>query len=192
MNIGFDIDGVLTDFEKFVIDYGSKYLHKIPKNYDGLEISEVFDVDRSVENLFWKEMIYEYATSYKSRSNSDKLFHKLKADGHKVYIITNRCTNLSYCDISIKEMKNLVKNWLDNEGIIYDEIIFNKTKSKLLTCQKLDIEVMVEDQLDHITELSPYLKTICFKSNYNKNSNLKNLIYVNDMIELYKIISCLK
>ena len=42
MNIGFDIDGVLTDFEKFVATYGCKFLKTTIKN---IKISQINDDD---------------------------------------------------------------------------------------------------------------------------------------------------
>lgn len=192
MNIGFDIDGVLTDFEKFVIEYGQKYLNKKPENYNGLEIAEVFGVDKSLENSFWRDLIFEYSTSYNARPGTSETFQKLRNDGHKIFIITNRCTDLSYCNIDKETMKQYVQKWLDDENICYDEIVFNEFKSKLRSCQERHINIMIEDQLDHIEELSPHLKAICFKSSYNKNSNIPNLTYCESMSELYEIIRNLK
>ncbi len=47
MRIGIDIDGVLTDIEKFQIEYGSKYFYEKGiniVNYKGYEITELFGV----------------------------------------------------------------------------------------------------------------------------------------------------
>lgn len=41
MKIGIDIDGVLTDIERWQLDYGSKYFYKFGKSiedYKGYEI----------------------------------------------------------------------------------------------------------------------------------------------------------
>ena len=47
MRIGIDIDGVLTDFEKWQLDYGSKYFLKYNKNIvnpDGYDSDTVFNI----------------------------------------------------------------------------------------------------------------------------------------------------
>ena len=64
MRIGIDIDGVLTDFEKWQLDYGSKYFLKYNKNIvnpDGYDSDTVFNVTNEMDSEFWKEYLYEYA-----------------------------------------------------------------------------------------------------------------------------------
>ena len=54
MRIGIDIDGVLTDFEKWQLDYGSKYFLKYNKNIvnpDGYDSDTVFNVTNEMVNM---------------------------------------------------------------------------------------------------------------------------------------------
>lgn len=47
MRIGIDIDGVLTDIEKWQLDVGGKFFSKFNisvENKDGYEIAEIFNV----------------------------------------------------------------------------------------------------------------------------------------------------
>lgn len=61
MKIGIDIDGVLTDVEQWQLDYGSKYYYEKYgmriKNYKGYEASEIFDVDKKLDDEFWNEYL---------------------------------------------------------------------------------------------------------------------------------------
>ena len=64
MKIGIDIDGVLTDEKKYVIDYGTKFFlennihYKVRDNkFDG---KEIFDVTEDEYNLFLNNYIFEY------------------------------------------------------------------------------------------------------------------------------------
>ena len=52
VRIGIDIDGVLTDIEKWQLEVGSKYFEKYNKkivNNKGYEISEIFDVSEELD-----------------------------------------------------------------------------------------------------------------------------------------------
>ena len=192
MNIGLDIDGVLNDAESFVIEYGQRFLNKYPVNYAGDDIAEVFGVSQETEDAFWNQMIHTYATCYPARSGASTLTRQLRKEGHRIVIITNRCRNLSYCDIFVDEMKQYIKDWLNRWNIEYDEIVFNTVKSKLSACLEHHIDVMIEDSLKRIEPLLPYMPVICYKSAYNENSSLKGILYAENMDEVYHLIQKIK
>ena len=56
MNIGIDIDGVLTDIEQWQLDFGSKVVfEKYQKGIikpEGYDITEIFDVDKNLDDEF--------------------------------------------------------------------------------------------------------------------------------------------
>ena len=60
MNIGIDIDGVLTDIEQWQLDFGSKAVfekyYKGIVNPEGYDIKEIFDVDKNLDNEFWRNI----------------------------------------------------------------------------------------------------------------------------------------
>lgn len=53
MNIGMDIDGVLTDFEWFQKHYGQKYFKRDISNVEGYSISEKFHCSYKEEYKFY-------------------------------------------------------------------------------------------------------------------------------------------
>ena len=71
MRIGIDIDGVLTDMEKFLADYGSKYCieNNLPVNIKEIEYDEFKTFNWTEEQgiKFWNEYIIYYATKYPAR-----------------------------------------------------------------------------------------------------------------------------
>ena len=77
MRIGIDIDGVLTDIEKWQLDYASKfYYEKYNKeivNYKGYETIEIFNSDEKYDNEFWmkyfKEMDLKIPSWYNSKED---------------------------------------------------------------------------------------------------------------------------
>ena len=70
MRIGIDIDGVLTDVERFQLDYGSKFFAKYNKfviNPKGYEPYEEFGVNIELEDKFWDEYYFYYLQNYPMR-----------------------------------------------------------------------------------------------------------------------------
>lgn len=188
MKIGFDIDGVLTDFESFIIEKGRDYFKAEPKNLQGDDIAEVFGLPVAQETAFWRDMIVEYATNCPSRPDTATVFEKLKKDGHQIFIITNRCLDLSYCDVSVEKMKQYVKKWLTKEKLSYDEIIFNMESSKLKKCKECGLDVMIEDYDKHVNEISRYMPMVCFDAGYNRSCEGKNIFRCFNMMGLYDLI----
>lgn len=94
MNIGIDIDGVLTDVRKFTIEEGLKYCEENQKgklvNPDAYSSEDVFDWDEETDLDFWKKNIFKYAETNPVIDGAANNIKKLKADGHKLYIITAR------------------------------------------------------------------------------------------------------
>ena len=129
MRIGIDIDGVLTDIEQFVIDYISKYCveNKIKYNigdYD-YNYSKTFNITDEQEENFWNEYLEYYAVNEKARPFAAEVINKLREDGHEIYIITARWLTNRDDDIG-NRMKEIVKNWLHENKILYDKLIFSK------------------------------------------------------------------
>ena len=137
MRIGIDIDGVLTDFEKWQLDYGSKYFLKYNKNIvnpDGYDSDTVFNITNEMDSEFWKEYLYDYAVNEPARKFSGEVIDKLKEKEFEIYIITARF--LTDKDTPEGErMRNIVKNWLKQNNIHYDKIIF-APEDKLEICKE--------------------------------------------------------
>ena len=116
MNIGFDIDGVLNDIEKFQLKYGSIFFRKkrikeyIEKNYkengillnesdikdtdfiinqNGYGIKEIFDCTDEEEVEFWTKYTHKFFFE-PARVGASDTIKKLRAEGHKIFIISSR------------------------------------------------------------------------------------------------------
>ena len=61
MNIGLDIDGVLTDIEKFQKAEGQNFFEKDISNDKGFTIQEMFNCSEQEEHDFWKKNLLKYA-----------------------------------------------------------------------------------------------------------------------------------
>ncbi len=188
MIIGIDIDGVLTNIERFQLDYGSKYFfeneNSININSNKYEIIDIFNTNTEKDDEFWKKYLKFYAKKEPARRFSSEIIKKLKDDGHKIYIITARFLT-DRDDYLGKKMRAIVKKWLKNNKIIYDKIIFSK-EDKRDICKENNVDIMIEDAPKNIIELSEVLtKVICFDALYNRDIEKENVIRCYSWYDIY-------
>ena len=138
-NIAFDVDGVMTNLAKFQLDTGRKYFGedsvKDPTKYD---VKDIFDVSKEEREKYWLKYIWPYCITEEMRKNLSELPKKLKADGHKIYIITGR-VHTTEDGIRGKLFRKMLLSWLKKNGFEYDEIIYvnenNSAEEKLNACK---------------------------------------------------------
>lgn len=180
MRIGIDIDGVLTNIEQFSLNYFTKYCVENKIAYKignpSYELSDIFNVDKSVTNDFWEKHIFYYAENENPRPYAKEVIDKLKDMGNEVYILTARwLTNQD--DINGIRMREVVKKWLDKNEIYYDKLIFLKADRERKEDEIKDykIDLMIEDNPNNIRELSRITKVICYDTSYNKDCCGENI-----------------
>ncbi len=190
MRIGIDIDGVLTDIEQWQLDCGGKFFSKLNKsvvNKDGYEITEIFNVSDELDSQFWNEYLYEYVTKEPSRKYASEVIKKLKDSGNEIYIITARYLTDRNTEDG-QRMRQIVIDWLKQQNIIYDEIIF-APENKLQICLENNIDVMIEDKVANIEKISTRLPVICFHAGYNKHCKNDNIYRVYTWYDIYNLIN---
>ena len=189
MKIGIDIDGVLTDEKKYVIDYGTKFFlennihYKVRDNkFDG---KEIFDVTEDEYNLFLNNYIFEYSKNIQIRPFASEIIKKL-IKKHKIIIITAR----DYTTFENKyqtKTQDIVKKWLCDNSVLYDEIVFSKNKA--LICKQKKIDIMIEDRPENIVEIAKKIPVICYNNVYNKNISNKNVYRCFSWYDIYNKIN---
>ena len=194
MRIGIDIDGVLTDVERWQLDYGSKFYYeryqKEIVDFEGYDTNQIFNVDDKLDEEFWRKYFKEYSLNVEARKFANEVIDKLKQDGHQIYIITARGSFLSHsADVmSIEENQEIVLNWLKNNHINYDKIIFSP-EDKLDICKENNIDLMIEDKVDNINNISKIIPVICFHAGYNKDCKNSNIIRCYSWYDIYSKIN---
>lgn len=195
MNIGIDLDGVLTNYRQFAIEQGLKYCKENKKgkliNPDGYESTDIFDWDEKTDLDFWIKNIFIYARENPAIEGASENIKKLKADGHTIYIITARWLasteidkNFSCLNEIRQTMRTTVKEWLAKNNIIYDYIIFSeKDKSKYIL--ENNIDVMIEDSPNNLKNLSKLTKMICYDWPYNQGIENDNIYRCYNWNEIY-------
>ena len=190
MRIGIDIDGVLTDIEQWQLDVGGKFFSKFNKGVvkkDGYEITEIFNASDELDDQFWSEYLYEYVTKEPSRKYASEVIKKLKEEGNEIYIVTARYLTDRNTEDGEK-MRKIVVDWLSEQKIDYDEIIFSPDDKKK-DCKKYNIDVMIEDKVDNINKISNIIPVICYHAGYNKECKGKNIYRVYNWYDIYNLIN---
>ena len=186
MKIGIDIDGVLTDIEKWQLDVGSKFYLKYNKNIvnpNGYDSDEVFNATKEMDSEFWNSCLYDYAKNEPARKFANEVIDKLRDKDYKIYIITARdLTNRN--DELGREMREIVKEWLKNNKINYDKIIFSP-EDKFEICKENNIGIMIEDKVENINNISKIIPVICFNAGYNKMCSGKNIFRAYTWYDVY-------
>ncbi len=194
MKIGIDIDGVITNIEQFVIDYISKYCveNNIEYNIGNscYNYCKTFNISKEIEMDFWNEYLESYAINEKARPFASEVIKKLKEEGHEIYIITARwLTNRD--DDKGEKMRDIVRKWLFENNILYDELIFSKgdkeRKFQEITENKIDL--MIEDAPNNVKEISDIVPVICYNAEYNKDCIGDKIYRCYSWYDIYKKIN---
>lgn len=195
MNIGIDIDGVLTDLERMEIDYATKMSIEenwpIIINLTEYDETKTFNWTEEQAEKFWNKYLVEYVSESRPRMFATEIIEKLQQDGNKIYIITARNESGMPKEYYGK-MQQLTKKWLETQNIKYEKLIFAANEEKLPQCLQNKIDVMIEDSPNNIKNISNKIKVIKFDCQYNKNVNGENIITAYSWYHIYKIIGEMK
>jgi len=188
MNIAFDIDGVITDLQRFMFDYGYKYFKTPVKNPNSYYTSEVFGFAQDKDDDFWCAFGKYYFTKYPVRDGVVEVINNLKNEGYNIYFITHRNEKAAfYCSTTMDKYKEIVKDWFKFVGLSPENII-HCDGSKLPHCLQNNISVIVEDKPENVLELSTEIKVICFDAYYNQHVSGDNIMRCYSMFEAYDLI----
>ena len=120
MNIGIDIDGVLTNFERELVDYATKMsvdegwpIDIDLSQYDELKAFK-WNTDQTMK--FWNKYILKYFEETAPRTFAPEVIEKLRNDGHKIILIT--ATKYT-CKIKKEQDFVLVPSSKDSQRITY-------------------------------------------------------------------------
>ncbi len=195
MNIGIDIDGVLTDMEREVTDYATKMCVEegLPIKVD---VSQYYETDsfnwtQEQSDRFWNKYLVPYVVESNARRYAKEIIKKLRQEENKVYIITARDESGMPTEYYGK-MQQLTKEWLKKYEIEYDKLIFTKDKEKLQRCIENNVDVMIEDSPSNIENISTKINVIKFDCQYNRNMEGKNIITAYSWYHIYDIIKKIK
>lgn len=192
MNIGFDIDNVISNFDKKLMEE----LIKEDKNKrnsgiirrNAMNIYEMFDWSKEeIEDLFCKNC-EEWSKTLELNDQAKYFIDKLINDGHNIYLISHRV----YPHYS--QPFETTEKWLKSKGIKYTQLLISKDTNKTTECKKCKVDIMFDDSVDNCNKM--ILGGInCFlyrdKDKYDKTP-YGNLRIVRNWEEIYNEIEKLK
>lgn len=194
MRIGIDIDGVLTNLEQFLCDYGTKFNvendipMKIQTEY--YDEKEAFSWTDEQALSFWNQYLEDYVRNYPVREFAAGVIQQLKQEENEIYIITARNEYGLPREASGK-MPEFTKEWLEKNHIVYDRLIFTEG-SKLKYCVGNYIDVMIEDSEKEVKEIETKIPVLCFSTCYNTKAEGKNITRVYSWYDILDKIHQLK
>lgn len=181
MNLGFDIDGVISDFVKAFRELvESKYDVKLNEaEIYCHDLNLVLGITKNERNqLIVETLRKDLALNHGAK----RTLKKLSSEGHKIYLLTAR----------FGVPAKVTKDWLKRKGIPYTELLQLTEGEKYRANVSLDL--IVEDCLQDALEWSQKVKTILvYDHPWNKTLNVNNLIKrVYSWDEIYEEVQRLK
>jgi uncharacterized HAD superfamily protein len=164
MNLGFDIDGVISNFTVHFVDiiqkrYGATLTDADMYSYD---VSLVLGITKDeVADIVNETLKSDLPLNPLAKETLDKL----NAEGHNIYLLTARSD----------ELIEYTLNWLKQKGVVYKDIFHLTSGKKNLV--DVSIDLAVEDNLEEAVELTKKVKhVLLFDQPWNKTKNVKDLI----------------
>jgi len=188
LTIGIDIDGVLTDFEDFVLKYGRKYFKRKPTNPNGFDVDYVFGATKKQTRKFWERYYVKYCITLPARPGAKKTIKRLKKEGHTIIIITGRKLSCEKGFLGAA-MRYTVMLWLWKNGIPCNKIIFCPEHDlKVKICKNQSVDIMIEDKLQNVIAISKHIPVICINAKYNQGIASENITRVNSWSTIPQIL----
>ena len=202
MNIGIDVDGVLTDYEWYMDYFVAQMEHGVEIHTGESNMLKRYNWTEEQEKKFHRKHFMWYVREMPIRENVAATIRALKEEGHRIYIITAR----AYADrktVFGGMMRTCLKRWLAINSVEYDELVFvdwkNSAEEKAEWAKKLSLNVFMEDTVENIDKLKEICKVICLRAGYNDGvyaeetyaeSQIENqaVTYANDFYDVYSLL----
>ena len=165
MNIGIDIDGVLTNFERELLDYATKMC--VEENWPIKIKLDEYDEEKGLgwneeqTMKFWHKYLIKYFSETPVRTFAPEVIEKLRQEGHRIYIITAR-NNYGMPKEHYGKEQKITRKWLDYNNIKYTKLIFAKDEDKIKQCIENEVDIMIEDSPKNIENISKQIKVLKF------------------------------
>lgn len=189
MKVGIDIDGVLTDFYNFLVDYGTKY--SIEHNVSGVEDptasrpTGMFGWDAAVGGEFWEETALTQMSKLPARTFAAEVLRKLHDEGNEIWIVTGRSNYDSVvAGMNGRSWEEITREWLKQNDIVYDKIIFGLV-NKAEFCAQYNIAVMVEDDPSFLKDFNGTVKLLIYDAPYNGKYEIRGATRVYSWYDVY-------
>ena len=191
--IGIDADGVLTDMSKFNIECGTKFFKKNPVNPDAYSVREMFECSKFEELLYGLVYFPKYCKKYSERKDAAVVIQSLNEQGHSLHEITARKFATDNNVLGLYS-RNAFETWSKDKKMLFKSFQYCSEKysprDKLLACNKLSVDIMIEDKSDvalHLAENG--IKVLLFDAPYNQEVKHENITRVKTWEDVHNIVN---
>lgn len=175
MNIGVDVDGVLTDMERYQTIHGRNYFEKkrgmSVKKPEGYDIEEVYGCTHKQRERFWMKYIWKYSLFEPMTEGAADTAAKLRGMGHKIIVITGRA-HTTEKGLTGMLFRSMLKYWLKKNQFPYDELIFcserKSAQEKYRICIEKKIDIMIDDKPETLLMLKDQIRVCCYPAAWNQ------------------------
>jgi len=148
MNLGFDIDGVIANFSKPLLD-------TIKEKYGlTLQVMDIYTFDLNIVLGITKAEGNQLITETLKKdlplnSGAKETLEQLSREGHSIYLLTGRYDHL----------RDLTQSWLKEKGVPYNQLHLLNIGEKYLA--KVDpLDLIVEDSLEEALEWTHKVRNV--------------------------------
>lgn len=189
MNYGFDLDDTLTNTANILNEYAIKFdreylngegkLKKIDDAKDYYHFADALGWNNDDIKLFFEIYYLEILKNVAIKPTVRETISKLKDRGDKIYIITARR------EIKANIVKNITKNSLEENGIVYDDI-FIDIQNKSEKVKELKIDIFVDDGYKNCLEVkeNTSAKVYMIETPFNKGIYDISILKIKSLNEL--------
>lgn len=188
MNIGVDIDNVLSNFNEVLLEDYIKHDRELRNNgivNNNVYIRKMFDWPEDEEKKYYKENIERLAHLFKPIKDCSKYIKKLRENGNYIYIISGR-DNGEYSN-----PYNMTIKWLKKYNIEYDKLILTNAynhQEKADACMENNIDIMIDDSINVCLKCyEKGIKSLLFNTQYNKSET--RFTRVNNWKEIFNYVN---
>jgi len=147
MRIGLDIDNVIANFDKTVLEEFKKE-DKNKRNSGiinpkGRHVEYMFDWTKEEAQEFFYKNMERLEEILEPREDAKLYMEKLIADGHELFLISHRVYP------HYKNPKEVTLKWLEKYKIPYTKLILSKDTDKSLECIENKIDILFDDSINN-------------------------------------------
>ncbi len=188
MNIGLDIDNVITAFDSAILkeflleDKNKRNAGVINKNARHITCG-MFDWSQEEIDEFYNNNMERIAKNLKPRRNCKKYMDKLLQDGHNLILISHR----AYPHYLTPRQTTL--NWLEKNKINYTKLILSGSPDKTKECKENNIDVMIDDRAGQCKKMRAQgIRCMLMLTKYNRKE-VEDLPFATSWKNLYEEIT---
>ncbi|MBM7855330.1 putative HAD superfamily protein [Desulfohalotomaculum tongense] len=161
MIIGCDLDGTICDNLPLLVDELNRFTGEniAMDDISEYDVTKVYNITREDFIQLMKEKEEKIIKKSPLIPGADKYLKKLAGENHRIHIITARSPVL----------KEITSAWLNRCQIPYHGLHLLNSHDKVEICQRLAVDVMVEDNYNNAVQLAAAgIRVILFAAPHNQ------------------------